>query len=606
MSVLIQFSEALKSYGKQPILDGASVQFSTSDKMGLIGGNGSGKSTLCKLILGEEELDGGRLKRSSALRLGYLEQEDSFEPEESVLEFLERDSGCESWRCGKTAGRFDLKNETLEARVADLPGGYQTRVKLAAMLLGEPNFLVLDEPTNYLDLKTLILLELFLADFNGGFLIVSHDREFLKRTCESTLEIERGELTLFPGGIEPFLAFKDERVVEKERRNRNIDARRKQMEDFIARNKVRASTASRAQSKMKQLDKLQGIEVQHRIRTARIKIPEIDVRKGLALRCEELAIGYGESEVASSIRFEIQRGEKVAVLGDNGEGKTTFLRTIAGDLARLGGEYSWGHGLDVAYYAQHVYSALDPALDIYTHLDHAAAVGVERQEILKVAGSFLFSGEEVEKKISVLSGGERARVCLAGLLLGRRPVLLLDEPTNHLDFETVEALAQALAEYAGTVFFVSHDRTFVSLVASNIVDVGKGRVVLYPDTYEAYVYRMEQDAAGREEAQQARQTRQKKEGSGGQPGKGGAGYQQRKQLRSSLGRLESRCKKIEARMKEFEGELKEIHREYEENPLDYSPLKQGREKELQVELAELELQWLDLQAEIEKIKPKLG
>ncbi|MFP6738314.1 MAG: ABC-F family ATP-binding cassette domain-containing protein, partial [Planctomycetota bacterium] len=596
MPVLIQFSEALKSYGKQPILDDASVQFSTSDKMGLIGCNGSGKSTLCKLILGEEELDGGRLKRSSALRLGYLKQEDSFGPDETVLQFLERDSGCESWQCGKTAGRFDLKNEILEAKVVDLPGGYQTRVKLAAMLLGEPNFLVLDEPTNYLDLKTLILLELFLADFNGGFLIVSHDREFLKRTCESTLEIERGELTLFPGGIEPFLAFKAERQVEKQRRNRNVDARRKQMEDFIARNKVRASTASRAQSKMKQLDKLQKIEVEHRIRTARIKIPEIDVRRGLALRCEGLAIGYGESEVASSIRFEIQRGEKVAVLGDNGEGKTTFLRTIAGELARLEGEYSWGHGLEVAYYAQHVYSALNPGLDIYTHLDQAAAPGVERQEILRVAGSFLFSGEEVEKKISILSGGERARVCLAGLLLGRRPVLLLDEPTNHLDFETVEALAQALAEYAGTVFFVSHDRTFVSLVASNIVDVGKGRVVLYPDTYESYVYRMEQDAAGREEAQQARK---KKQGPASQPGKGGAGYQQRKQLRSSLGRLESRCRKIDGQMKKFGGELKEIHREYEENPLEYSPLKQGREKELQIELAELELQWLELQAEIE-------
>jgi ATP-binding cassette subfamily F protein 3 len=375
------------------------------------------------------------------------------------------------------------------------------------------------------------------------------------------------------------------------------------MEDFIARNKVRASTASRAQSKMKQLDKLQKIEVEHRIRTARIKIPEIDVRRGLALRCEGLAIGYGESEVASSIRFEIQRGEKVAVLGDNGEGKTTFLRTIAGELARLEGEYSWGHGLEVAYYAQHVYSALNPGLDIYTHLDQAAAPGVERQEILRVAGSFLFSGEEVEKKISILSGGERARVCLAGLLLGRRPVLLLDEPTNHLDFETVEALAQALAEYAGTVFFVSHDRTFVSLVASNIVDVGKGRVVLYPDTYESYVYRMEQDAVGREEAQRARQ---KKEGPARQPGKGGAGYQQRKQRRSSLGRLESRCRKIDGQMKKFEGELKEIHREYEENPLEYSPLKQGREKELQIELAELELQWLELQAEIEKIREELG
>ena len=249
MAVLILLSEACKGYGKQPLLDDVSVQLSTSDKVGLIGCNGSGKSTLCKLLLGDEELDSGRLKKSSALRLGYLQQADSYGPDEKVLEFLERDSGREGWRCGKIAGRFQLKNELLEAKISDLPGGYQTRVKLAAMLLGDPNFLILDEPTNYLDLKTLILLEAFLADFSGGFLIVSHDREFLKKTCRSTLEIDRGELNFFPGGIEQFLAFKAERQQEKARQNRNVDARRKQMQDFIARNKVRASTASRRSQK---------------------------------------------------------------------------------------------------------------------------------------------------------------------------------------------------------------------------------------------------------------------------------------------------------------------------------------------------------------------
>ena len=197
----------------------------------------------------------------------------------------------------------------------------------------------------------------------------------------------------------------------------------------------------------------------------------------------------------------------------------------------------------------------------------------------------------------VVVSAERARA------LRRRPVLLRDEPTNHLDFETVEALAQALAEYSGTIFFVSHDRTFVSLVASNIVEVGEGRVVLYPDTYEAYVYRMEREAAVREEVERVRR---KKSRPGRQPGKGGAGYQQRKQLRSGLGRLESRCRKLEGQMKEFKEELEGIHREYEEKPLDYSPRRQGREKELQVELAELEHQWLDAQAEIEKIKGELG
>jgi len=603
MSTLIQLSDLHKSYGPTPILAGASVQFARSDKVGFIGRNGAGKSTLLKVMLGEEEVEGGTVALSPQLRLSYLEQRDPFAPGESVQAFLERYTGKEDWQCGKIAGRFQLKSETLAAPVQSLPGGYQTRVKLAAMLLRGPNFLLLDEPTNYLDLRTLILLENFLRDFNGGFLIVSHDRAFLKKTCDKTLEIEHGKLSLFPGDVDAYLEYRAEQRESEERFNKNVDAKRRHLEDFIARNRVRASTASRAQSKMKQLEKLSDLEIQGRAATARIRIPQVEPKKGIALRCEDLRIGYPARTIADGIRFEIERGEHVAVLGDNGQGKTTFLRTIASELAALGGGFQWGHGLECAYYAQHVYATLDERLDIFTYLERAAAPGTLRQSILDMAGSLLFRGEEVEKKIAYLSGGERARVCLAGILLARRPLLLLDEPTNHLDFETVEALGAALCEFQGTIFFISHDRTFVEMVATNVVEVGDGQVTLYPGSYAEYVYRVEREAAaglgddGRDDGAKDRR--------GGEKGSGGD-RQRRKELRSRLNRLLTQASGLEKRIAELEREKAEIHRHYLESPLEYSKERQRRAEEITRLLSTAEEEWIAVGEETEALRGELG
>ncbi|HTL70318.1 MAG TPA: ABC-F family ATP-binding cassette domain-containing protein [Candidatus Eisenbacteria bacterium] len=486
--VLLQLNDIHKRFGAQVILDGAGAAFQENQKIGVIGRNGAGKSTLCKIITGHEKADSGTITKSQDLRLSYLEQHDPYDLEETVIGFLMRYTGKEEWRCGEVAGRFQLKGPLLEARIAELSGGYRTRVKLTSMLLGDPNFLILDEPTNYLDLKTLILLEDFLQDWDGAFLVVSHDREFLKRTCEETLEVENGDMTLYPGSVEEYLTFKEEQKAQALSTNRNIEAKKKQLQLFVDRFRAKASKASQARSKMKQIQKLKTIEIGHALGNVHIKIPPVQVRGGIALRCDGLTIGYPEKTVARKINLEIDQGAHVAVLGDNGQGKTTFLRTIAGDLASKGGTFKWGNNLQVAYYAQHVSQSLHPGQDVFTHLYDKAAPGVTRQEIMNLAGSFLFRGEDTKKPIGVLSGGEKARVCLAGLLLTKSQVIILDEPTNHLDFETVEALGRALKSFSGTLFFVSHDRTFVNLVANQIIEVNNGAVLRYPGTYEDYVY----------------------------------------------------------------------------------------------------------------------
>ncbi|HWG42463.1 MAG TPA: ABC-F family ATP-binding cassette domain-containing protein [Gemmataceae bacterium] len=493
MASLLQITKAFKSYGDQVLLDGAEATLSDNGKVGFIGRNGAGKSTLLRVLLGEEELDSGEVIRHPSLRLGYLRQHDPFLPEETVLEFLMRDSGQPNWKCGEVAGQFELKGANLEGRIAKLSGGWQTRVKLAALLLHEPNLLLLDEPTNFLDLRTQILLEHFLQSHRAACLIVSHDRAFLGATCNHTLDLSRGKLTFFPGKVDAYLEYQREKRQHEERSNVSILAKRRHLEEFIAKNKARASTATLAKSKSKQLERLELTEIARDQPAARIRAPRVEPRKGFALRCRDLAIGYPERQIASDVHLEIDHGSRAAVVGDNGQGKTTFLRTVVDSLKPLAGEVRWGHGCQIGVYAQHVYTSLPESQTVLTYLHGQAAKGKKDQEILEVAGSLLFRGAHVKKPISVLSGGERARLCLAGLLLSESNVLILDEPGNHLDVDTVDALAAALLEYEGTLIFTSHDRHFTKRVATCIVEVRDGRVTNYSGQYEAYLYKVNKE-----------------------------------------------------------------------------------------------------------------
>src|SRR5271154_1519203 len=273
MAVLLQIKDAHKSYGDQVLLDSAEATIVDDLKVGFVGRNGAGKSTLLRVLIGEEELDVGEIIRHPKLRLGYLRQHDPFLPGDSALEFLMRDSGQPDWRCGEVAGQFELKGAYLDGPIAQLSGGWQTRVKLAALLLHEPNLLLLDEPTNFLDLRTQILLEHFLQNHRSACLIVSHDRAFLASTCEHTLDLSRGKLTAFPGKVDAFLEFQREKRQHEERSNETILAKRRHLEDFIARNKARASTATLAKSKSKQLERLELNEIASAEPTARIRAP---------------------------------------------------------------------------------------------------------------------------------------------------------------------------------------------------------------------------------------------------------------------------------------------------------------------------------------------
>lgn len=488
MAVLLQIKNVHKSFGGQVLLDDAEATLVDDVKVGFVGRNGAGKTTLLRILLGEEELDSGEVIRHPRLRLGYLRQHTPFLPGETTLGFLMRDSGQPDWKCGEVASEFELKGAALEGPLSELSGGWQTRVKLAALLLHEPNLLLLDEPTNFLDLRTQILLEHFLRHYKRACLIVSHDRAFLNSTCDHTLDLTRGKLTMYPGPINAYLDIVAEQRERDQRTNATVISKQKQLQRFINKNRANANTASQARSKAKQLERLRVTEIAGDEPTAFIRTPIVEPRRGAAVRCEGLSIGYPDHTVATAIELELEHGERAVIVGDNGQGKTTFLRTIVDSLKPLAGNVSWGFHCDIGVYAQHVYTNLPRDSSVQEYLDYNALPGTTLQSILAIAGSMLFRDQAVNKKVSVLSGGERARLCMAGLLLGEHNVLVLDEPGNHLDVDTIEALASALIDYKGTVLFTSHDRHFMKRVATCVIEVRDGQVRNYGGNYDAYLY----------------------------------------------------------------------------------------------------------------------
>ncbi len=593
MSTLVQVTNLTKTYGPRVIFDRATVTIAAKQKIGVIGRNGAGKSTLVRMIVGDEEWDSGELMVHDSARLGYLRQHDPYAPTDIVLDFLQS-TGKPEWECAKMAARFQLTKDDLTKEIGSLSGGYQMRVKLCGMLLTDPNLLLLDEPTNYLDVATQILLEQFLQDWRGAFLVVSHDREFLKNTCTETLEVDQGKLAIFPGPLEDYLAYKEAQLENAQRFNKKVEREKKHLQSFVDRFQYKASKAAQAQSKMKQIARLKTIDIVHPMSTARIMIPPVAARKGVALHTANLAIGYPDKTIASEVNVDINRGERIAIVGDNGQGKSTFLKTVAGRLEPVNGIFRWGPHINVGYYAQHVAANLPVHETVIDYLNRVSDPTLKSESVMAMAGNFLFKLDDLKKPISVLSGGEKARLALAGLLLADNSVLLLDEPTNHLDFETVEALANALSSTNRTIIFVSHNRTFVNLVATGIIEVKNGYVKRYLHNYEEYVYHLAQQLLP-EETFKPTPT----------PLPARASDAEREELRAQLKELKKAAHEIEIELAELGRDRQRIHNWFARHPGEYSREKTENLHAIQEDLEKKEQQWLELQELIIAIEAQL-
>ena len=495
MSILLQVNNLSKEYGGQKIFSGLSFTVSEKQKIGIIGRNGAGKSTLFKIITGEEQADNGEVMISDESNIGYLKQNDEYLENESALDYLKRQSNRPEWRVCQVASKFELDNEKLKKEAISLSGGWRMRLKLTGMLLKEPNLFLLDEPSNYLDLNTLILLEDYLRAYHGSFLIISHDREFLKRTCEESIEISKTGCYHYPGNIEAYLLFKEQKLKSLMKANASLERQQEHWQEFVDRFRYKASKAKQAQAVVRKISKLEEkrITVEHQAGITRITIPPVVKKNNFALKIDKLDIGYGNITIVSEIDFDCRAGEKLAILGLNGQGKTTLIKTLTGRILPLAGSFKFATESRFVYHGQEEIEKMNEQEQAGDFLRRSAASEIKTEAVLKMAGDFLFKDEELKKQISVLSGGERARLLLAGLLLSKPDIIILDEPTCHLDFETTEALANALKKFNGTILFSSHDRTFSSLIATGLVEIKNGIAKRRHEEYGEYVLHLEKE-----------------------------------------------------------------------------------------------------------------
>lgn len=490
MSNLLQLQQGYKSYGSKLIFDEASFAINEGEHVGVIGPNGAGKTTLFKILTDLESLNNGHLVKAKDLRLGYLPQHDQWSDQDTVEDFLST-SRMPLWELKSLGRKLGITEDLYLKKITSLSGGYRMRCKLLYLIGQEPNLMLLDEPTNYLDLETTLVLENFLQGFKGAFLLISHDREFLRRTTDQILEVEQGEIIKYNGNLDDYFEQKQLLRDQLEARASSLQEKRKDILDFVARFGAKATKAKQAQSRLKSLEKMETIELKALPVKARIKIPPPFRTGKKIISLTGADLGYETKTVIKNLNLTLENGDHVAVVGLNGAGKSTLLKTLAQKLPLLKGDYELGYQVKIGYYAQHVAENIDSESTVIDEMTRFAHPDVKLQEALDMAGSLLFGGDDTKKKISVLSGGEKSRVALGQILLQKNPCLILDEPTNHLDFQTVEALTQALNDYPGTVIVVSHDRSFIRRVGTKILEINNGQAHYYPGTYDEYVWSLE-------------------------------------------------------------------------------------------------------------------
>lgn len=488
---LIQLQNGAKGYGTRKLFDSASFAINEGEHVGVIGPNGAGKTTLFKILALQESLDEGQVTRSQQLRLGYLEQEAEWNLEEVVEDYLANNCLKPIWDLKRLGLKLGLTENHFRSKLAQLSGGYRMRVKLLYLIGQEPNLLLLDEPTNFLDLETLLVFENFLQDFAGAFLMISHDREFLRRTTDHIVEVESGDITKFAGNLDDYFEQKAMLRDLLQKQVLNQEAKKKSVMEFVTRFGAKATKAKQAQSRLRSLEKMEKIEIKDLPLRASIQIPEPIKTGKEILSLTSAECGYPGKSILHNVALRLERGKHLGIVGLNGAGKSTLLKSLGEQIPLLQGELKFGLNVSLAYFSQHIPEQLDPESTVLQALNQGAHPSVLQQEVLNIAGSLLFAGEAVQKKIKVLSGGEKSRVALGQILLKKAPLLLLDEPTNHLDFDTVEALTEALARYEGSIITVSHDRAFIGRVANQILEIRNGDLRLYPGTYDEYVWSLQ-------------------------------------------------------------------------------------------------------------------
>src|SRR5580704_11571454 len=533
---MIQLSAAGKRYGHKLLFEGVDWLITNHDRVGLVGANGTGKSTLLKILAEMETLDYGSLSTAKGISAGYLPQDGlalsgrsvfaecmsvfsklrTMEQEMEDLtgrmseldhastdyaqvadryqriehEFRARDGYAIEAQVGSVLMGLGFQKNDWQRQTEEFSGGWQMLIALAKLLLQKPNLLLLDEPTNHLDLEARNWLEEYLTSYPYTFILISHDRYFLDVTVDKIVEIWNKRIHFYPGNYEKYLAQKTQRQEQLEAAYRNQHERIEQLEMFINRFRYQATKAKQVQSRIKELEKMERIELPEEERTIHFSFPQPKPSGRIVAEFTGVAKSYGEKEVFRDVSFMIERGDRIALVGVNGAGKSTLIKLLAEQEPLTAGGYRLGHNVQPDYFAQDQYKELNPDARILDDLGDISPRSTQT-ELRSLLGCFLFSADDVFKRIGVLSGGERNRYALLRMLLHPANFLLLDEPTNHLDMRAKDVLLKALMEYTGTVVFVSHDRYFIDKLATRVFEVGDGRVEVYPGNYEDYRWRKE-------------------------------------------------------------------------------------------------------------------
>lgn len=535
--ILLQTSKLTKLYSGTPILENVQFEVKKGERIAVVGRNGAGKSTLLKMIADEIDFDGGEIHKPQSVVLGYFAQSSHVNSDDTIynemlkvfeetiklkgqleelsIKMAEEDPNSEQYlkiiehyqnlnhrfelmsgytyesEINNILNRFKFNEIGFDQKISNLSGGQKTRLALAKLLLQKPDVLILDEPTNHLDIDTIEWLEGYLKKYSGAVVIVSHDRYFIDQIATTVYEIEYRKFTKYKGNYSDYM---DQKAVSYASLMKQYEKQQKEiskMEDFISRNIVRASTTKRAQSRRKLLDKMERIEIP-KINDKSIGITfEIDRRSGNdVLKVEDLTVGYEDQVISNHLDFHLNRLDRVALIGPNGIGKSTILKTVAGDLPKISGEIYYGKSLDMGYFDQEQ-ANLTSNNTVLNEVWNCFPTRLEK-DIRTLLGNFLFTGDDVFKTVNQLSGGEKVRLTLCKLMLEKNNFLLLDEPTNHLDIDSKEMLELSLEDYEGTVFFISHDRYFIDKIATRILEVTPEGVVSYLGNYSDYIEKKQQ------------------------------------------------------------------------------------------------------------------